>query len=80
MMILVTIIKGKFFTEDGKVDTDLVSGLGQMLVWLIVSTSSQPLGHRGPLLGESESMETARLFLMGASRRSSSESRPSWAR
>lgn len=67
MMILVTIIKGKFFTEDGKVDVELINGLGKMLVWLIVFDLFLSFSDLGVhYFGEGESMETARLFFMGA--------------
>jgi tetrathionate reductase subunit C len=67
MMILVTIIKGKFFSEDGKVDREIVSGLGQMLVWLIVFDVFLSFSDLGVhYFGEAESMETARLFFSGA--------------
>jgi tetrathionate reductase subunit C len=67
MMILVTIIKDKFFSEDGKVNTELLGGLGSMLLWFIVfdlflSFSDLAIHY----FGERESMETARLFFSGA--------------
>lgn len=67
MMILVTIIKDKFFSEDGKVNTELLGGLGSILLWCIVfdlflSFSDIAIHY----FGEGESMETGRLFLTGA--------------
>lgn len=68
MMILVTIIKDKFFgDEEGKVNTELLGGLGGILLWCIVfdlflSFSDLAIHY----FGERESMETARLFFSGA--------------
>ncbi len=67
MMILVTIIKGKFFSQDGKVNEEIVFGLGKMLLWLLVFDLFLSLSDVGVhYFGERESMETARLFLVGA--------------
>jgi tetrathionate reductase subunit C len=66
MMILVTIIKDKFFTKEGKVNEEIIQGLGKMLVWLIVvdlflSFSDLAVHY----FGEAESHEVASLLLMG---------------
>ena len=67
MMILVTIIKDKFFSEEGKVNEELIFGLGKMLLWLLVFDLFLSLSDVGVhYFGERESMETARLFLTGA--------------
>lgn len=67
MMILVTIIKDKFFTEEGKVNTEVLGGLGGILVWLIVFDLFLSFADLGVhYFGERESMETARLFFTGA--------------
>ncbi len=67
MMILVTIIKDRFFSKDGKSNTELMNGLGQMLLWLLVFDLFLSLSDVGVhYFGERESMETARLFLTGA--------------
>ncbi len=67
MMILVTIIKDRFFSEKRQVNTEVVYGLGRMLLWLLVfdlflSFSDLAVHY----FSEAESMETARLFLTGA--------------
>ena len=67
MMILVTIIKDKLFTEEGKVNKEIIFGLGRMLLWLLVfdlflSFSDLAVHY----VGEAESHESARLFLFGA--------------
>lgn len=67
MMILVTIIKDRFFSEKGEVNTEIIYGLGKMLVWLLVFDLFLSLSDLGiHYFGERESMETARLFLTGA--------------
>lgn len=67
MMILVTIIKDKFFSESGKINEELIFGLGKMLLWLLVFDLFLSLSDVGVhYFGERESMETARLFLTGA--------------
>lgn len=67
MMILVTIVKDRFFSESGEVNQDLVFGLGRMLLWLLVFDLFLSLSDLGVhYFGERESMETARLFLFGA--------------
>ncbi len=67
MMILVTIIKDRFFSEKGQVNTEVVFGLGKMLLWLLVFDLFLSLSDLGVhYFGERESMETARLFLFGA--------------
>jgi formate-dependent nitrite reductase membrane component NrfD len=67
MMILVTIIKDRFFSEDGEINTEIVFGLGKMLLWLLVFDLFLSLSDVGVhYFGERESMETARLFLTGA--------------
>ncbi len=67
MMILVTIIKDRFFSEKGEVNTEVVFGLGKMLLWLLVFDLFLSLSDLGVhYFGERESMETARLFLFGA--------------
>jgi tetrathionate reductase subunit C len=67
MMILVTIIKDKFFSEEGKINEELIFGLGKMLLWLLVFDLFLSLSDVGVhYFGERESMETARLFLTGA--------------
>ncbi len=67
MMILVTIIKDRFFSEKGEVNTEVVFGLGRMLLWLLVfdlflSFSDVAVHY----FGEAESMEAARLLVFGA--------------
>ena len=67
MMILVTIIKDKFFSEEGKVNTELLSGLGTMLLWFLVFDLFLSFADLSVhYFGERESMETARLFFSGA--------------
>jgi tetrathionate reductase subunit C len=67
MMILVTIIKDRFFSEKGEVNKEVVFGLGKMLLWLLVFDLFLSLSDLGVhYFGERESMETARLFLFGA--------------
>ncbi|MHB8764700.1 MAG: NrfD/PsrC family molybdoenzyme membrane anchor subunit [Deferrisomatales bacterium] len=67
MMILVTIIKDKFFTEKREVNSEIVFGLGKMLLWLLVFDLFLSLSDVAVhYFGERESMETARLFLVGA--------------
>jgi tetrathionate reductase subunit C len=67
MMILVTIIKDKFFSESGEINEELIFGLGKMLLWLLVFDLFLSLSDVGVhYFGERESMETARLFLTGA--------------
>jgi tetrathionate reductase subunit C len=67
MMMLVTIIKGKFFSEDGKVNLEILAGLGSMLVWTLVFDLFLSFSDLGVhYFSERESMETARLFLSGA--------------
>lgn len=67
MMILVTIIKDKFFSEEGKVNTEVLGGLGSMLVWVLVFDLFLSFADLGVhYFGERESMETARLFFSGA--------------
>jgi len=67
MMILVTIIKGRFFSEKGEINTEIIYGLGKMLMWLLVFDLFLSLSDLGVhYFGERESMETARLFLTGA--------------
>ncbi len=67
MMILVTIVKDKLFSEEGKVNEEIVFGLGRMLLWLLVfdlflSFSDLAVHY----VGEAESHEAANLFLFGA--------------
>ncbi|RMG88358.1 MAG: hypothetical protein D6708_11625 [Candidatus Dadabacteria bacterium] len=67
MMILVTIVKDRFFGSERKVNTEVVFGLGKMLLWLLVfdlflSFSDLAVHY----FGEAESMESARLLLTGA--------------
>jgi len=67
MMILVTIIKDRFFSEKGEINTEIIYGLGKMLLWLLVFDLFLSLSDLGVhYFGERESMETARLFLTGA--------------
>ena len=67
MMILVTIVKDKFFTKSGEVNEEIIFGLGKMLLWLLVFDLFLSLSDVGVhYFGERESMETARLFLTGA--------------
>lgn len=67
MMILVTIIKDRFFSEKGEINTEIIYGLGKMLLWLLVFDLFLSLSDLGiHYFGERESMETARLFLTGA--------------
>jgi len=67
MMILVTIIKDRFFSEKGEINTEIIYGLGKMLMWLLVFDLFLSLSDLGVhYFGERESMETARLFLAGA--------------
>ena len=67
MMILVTIIKDKIFSKEGKVNEELVFGLGKMLVWLLVFDLFLSLSDVAVhYFGEGESHETAALLLMGA--------------
>ncbi|GAB4261670.1 MAG: polysulfide reductase NrfD [Deferrisomatales bacterium] len=67
MMILVTIVKDKFFSESGEVNTDIIYGLGKMLLWLLVFDLFLSLSDVGVhYFGEREGMETARLLLVGA--------------
>ncbi len=67
MMILVTIIKDRFFSESGEVNTEIVYGLGKMLLWLLVFDLFLSLSDLGVhYFSERESMETARMFLFGA--------------
>ncbi len=67
MMILVTIIKDRFFSEKRQVNTEVVYGLGKMLLWLLVFDLFLSLSDLGVhYFSEAESMETARLFLTGA--------------
>lgn len=67
MMILVTIIKDRFFTEKGEINTEVIFGLGKMLLWLLVFDLFLSLSDVGVhYFGEREGMETARLFLTGA--------------
>lgn len=67
MMILVTIIKDKIFSKEGKINEEIVYGLGQMLKWLLIfdlflSLSDVAIHY----FGEAESMEGATLMLFGA--------------
>lgn len=67
MMILVTIIKDKLFSKEGKVNEEIVYGLGQMLMWLLIfdlflSLSDVAIHY----FGEAESHEGAALLLFGA--------------
>lgn len=67
MMILVTIIKDKFFTKERKVNLDLLSALSGMLLWFLVFDIFLSFSDLGVhYFGERESMETARLFFSGA--------------
>ena len=67
MMILVTIIKDKFFTKEGKINEELIFGLGKMLTWLLVFDLFLSLSDIAVhYFGELESHESARLLLMGA--------------
>ncbi|MEW6489066.1 MAG: NrfD/PsrC family molybdoenzyme membrane anchor subunit [Thermodesulfobacteriota bacterium] len=67
MMILVTIIKDRFFSEKGEINTEIIYGLGKMLLWLLVFDLFLSLSDLGiHYFGERESMETARLFVTGA--------------
>lgn len=67
MMILVTIVKDRFFSAKGEVNTEIVFGLGKMLLWLLVFDLFLSLSDLGVhYFGERESMEAARLFLFGA--------------
>ncbi len=67
MMILVTIVKDRFFSEKGEINTEIIYGLGKMLLWLLVFDLFLSLSDLGVhYFGERESMETARLFLTGA--------------
>jgi tetrathionate reductase subunit C len=67
MMILVTIIKDTLFSEKREVNTEIIFGLGKMLMWLLVFDLFLSLSDIGVhYFGERESMETARLFLTGA--------------
>lgn len=67
MMILVTIIKDKLFSKEGKINEEIVFGLGKMLMWLLVFdlflSLSDVIIH---YFGEAESMEGATLLLFGA--------------
>lgn len=67
MMILVTIVKEKYFSEEGKVGTELLSGLGNMLLWFLVFDLFLSFSDLGVhYFSEAESMETARVFFFGA--------------
>jgi tetrathionate reductase subunit C len=67
MMILVTIIKDKLFSKDGKVNEEIVFGLGKMLMWVLIfdlflSFSDVAVHY----FSEAESHEGAYLMLFGA--------------
>ncbi len=67
MMIIVTIVKDKFFTKEKKINEELVFSLGKMLLWLLVfdlflSFSDLAVHY----FGEAESHETAALLLFGS--------------
>jgi tetrathionate reductase subunit C len=67
MMILVTIVKDKVFSAERKINTEVLHGLGRMLLWLLVfdlclSFSDIAVHY----FGESDSHEVANLFLFGA--------------
>lgn len=67
MMILVTIVKDKFFTEERKVNLEVLGGLSSMLLWFLVFDLFLSFSDLGVhYFGERESMETARLFFTGA--------------
>lgn len=67
MMILVTIIKDKLFSESGEVNKEVVFGLGKMLMWLLVFDLFLSLSDLGVhYFGEAESHESASLLLFGA--------------
>ena len=67
MMILVTIIKDRFFSESGEINRDLLSELGSMLLWFLVFDLFLSFSDLGVhYFSEAESMETARLFFTGA--------------
>ena len=67
MMILVTIIKDKFFSKEGKVNEEVVFGLGKMLFWLLIVDLFLSLSDLAVhYFGELESHESAYLLLFGA--------------
>lgn len=67
MMILVTIIKDKLFTKEGKVNEEIVFGLGKMLMWLLIFDLFLSLSDVAVhYFGEAESTEGATLLLFGA--------------
>jgi tetrathionate reductase subunit C len=67
MMILVTIIKDKFFSKEESSSTDLLTALGSMLLWFLVFDLFLSFSDLGVhYFSEAESMETARLFFSGA--------------
>jgi len=67
MMILVTIIKDKLFSADGKVNEEIVFGLGKMLMWLLIFDLFLSLSDVAVhYFGEAESTEGATLLLFGA--------------
>lgn len=67
MMILVTIIKDKLFSKDGKINEEIVFGLGKMLMWVLIFdiflSFSDVIVH---YFSEAESHEGAYLMLFGA--------------
>ena len=67
MMILVTIIKDKLFSKEGKINEELIFGLGNMLKWLLVFDLFLSLSDVAVhYFGDAESMEGATLLLFGA--------------
>lgn len=67
MMILITIIRDKLFSKEGKVNMELIQGLGKMLTWLIIADLFLSLSDLAVhYFGEAESHEVASLLLMGA--------------
>lgn len=67
MMILVTIIKDKIFSKEGKVNEEIIFGLGNMLMWLLVFDIFLSLSDVAVhYFGEAESMEVATLMLFGS--------------
>ncbi len=67
MMILVTIIKDKLFSKEGKINEELVFGLGKMLMWLLVFDLFLSLSDIAVhYFGEAEGHEAASLLLFGA--------------
>lgn len=67
MMILVTIIKDKLFSKDGKVNEEIVFGLGKMLMWLLIFDLFLSLSDVAVhYFSELDSNEGATLLLFGA--------------